>query len=69
MNAVVKLKYGDEERPMWLVNNKLHIPSVKDMFGLSRVGVGGAYLPTDGSGLSFATYQSGDTLQISGAAG
>lgn len=47
----------------------LHIPSIKDMFGLSSVYMEGVYLPKDDRGFTYATYQPGDILQISGAAG
>lgn len=67
MAAVVKLKYGDTERSTRLVNNQLHIPTIKDMFGLSSVDVEGVAEPADDRGFTFATYLSGSTLHISGS--
>ena len=67
MAAVVKLKYGDTERSTRLVNNQLHIPTIKDMFGLSSVDVEGVVEPADDRGFTFATYLSGSTLHISGS--
>ena len=67
MAAVVKLKYGDTERSTRLVNDQLHIPTIKDMFGLSSVDVDGVAEPADDRGFTFATYLSGSTLHISGS--
>ncbi|KAL3140466.1 hypothetical protein ABBQ38_004725 [Trebouxia sp. C0009 RCD-2024] len=67
MAAVVKLKYGDNERSIRLVNDQLHIPTIKDMFGLSSVDVDGVAEPADDRGFTFATYLSGSTLHISGS--
>lgn len=67
MAAVVKLKYGDTERSTRLVNNQLHIPTIKDMFGLGSVDVEGVAEPADDRGFTFATYLSGSTLHISGS--
>ena len=67
MAAVVKLKYGDTERSTRLVNNQLHIPTIKDMFGLSSVDVEGVAEPADDRGFTFATYLSGSTLHLSGS--
>lgn len=67
MTAVVKLKYGDAERSTRLVNDQLHIPTIKDMFGLSSVDVDGVAEPADDRGFTFATYLSGSTLHISGS--
>lgn len=67
MAAVVKLKYGNAERSTRLVNNQLHIPTIKDMFGLSSVDVDGVAEPADDRGFTFATYLSGSTLHISGS--
>ena len=66
MNGVVKLKYGDRERLTRLINNQLHIPTIKDMFGLSSVDVESIAEPADDRGFTFTTYLSGSTLQISG---
>lgn len=67
MATVVRLKYGDNERSTRLVNDQLHIPTVKDMFGLSSVDVEGVAEPADDRGFTFATYLSGSTLHISGS--
>lgn len=64
--TVVKLKCGDSEVPTRLVDHKLHIPTVKDLFGLSSVLVDGVAEPADDRGLPFTTYLSGNILQISG---
>ena len=66
MLDLVILKYKAEEHPTRLVNKKLHIPIVKDTFGLSSVDVAGVAEATDNQGFTFATYQPGATLQISG---
>ena len=66
MATVVKLKYGDAERFTRLVNGQLHIPTIKDMFGLSRVDVDSITEPVDHRGFTFATYLSEKTLHISG---
>lgn len=66
MPALVVLKYGDAQRSTRLVNNKLHIPTVEKAFGLSNVDVDGVIEPTDEGGFTFAMYQPGTTLQISG---
>ena len=58
MAAVVKLKYGEIERSTRLVNNQLHIPTIKDMFGLGSVDVEGVAEPADDRGFTFATYLS-----------
>ena len=66
MASVVRLKYGDTERSTRLVNNQLHIPTVKDMFGLSSVDIDGVAEPADDRGFTFASYMSGSILEISG---
>ena len=66
MAALVKLKYGDKERSTRLINNRLHIPTIKDMFGLSSVDVDGVAEPANDKGFTFTTYLAGSTLQISG---
>ena len=54
------------QRSTRLVNDKLHVPTVEKAFGLSSVDVDGIAEPTDDGGFTFATYQPGATLQISG---
>lgn len=66
MASVVRLKYGDIERSTRLVNNQLHIPTIKDMFALSSVDIDGVAEPADDRGFTFATYMSGSILDISG---
>ena len=66
MASVVRLKYGDTERSTRLVNNQLHIPTVKDMFGLSSVDIDGVAEPADDRGFTFASYMSGSILEITG---
>ena len=66
MLTLVTLKYKAEEHSTRLVNQKLHIPTVKDTFGLSSVDVAGVAEATDNQGFTFATYEPGVTLQISG---
>lgn len=56
MAALVKLKYGEKERSTRLINNQLHIPTIKDMFGLSSVDVEGVAEPADDKGFTFQTY-------------
>lgn len=45
----------------------LHVPTIKDMFGLRSVDVDGMAEPADYTGFTFGTYLSGSTLHISGA--
>lgn len=66
MASVVRLKYGDAERSTRLVNNQLHIPTIKDMFGLSSVDIDGVAEPADDRGFTFASYMSGSVLEITG---
>lgn len=66
INAVVKLKCWDSECNLQLVSGRLHIPTIKNMFGLSSVDVDGVATPADDRGFTFATYLPGSTLQISG---
>lgn len=66
MLDLVILKYKAKEQSTRLVNKKLHIPTVKDTFGLSSVNVAGVAEATDNQGLTYTTYQPGATLQISG---
>jgi mannose-6-phosphate isomerase class I len=66
MASVVRLKYGDIERSTRLVNNQLHIPTIKDMFALSSIDIDGVAEPADDRGFTFATYMSGSILDISG---
>lgn len=54
--AVVKLKGGDSEVPTRLVGYKLHIPTIKDFFGLSSVSVDGKAEPADDRGPVFTSY-------------
>ena len=67
MASVVRLRYGDNERSTRLVNNQLHIPTIKDMFALSSIDIDGVAEPADDRGFTFATYLSGSMLEISGA--
>lgn len=67
MASVVRLRYGDNERSTRLVNNQLHIPTIKDMFALSSIDIDGVAEPADDRGFTFATYLSGSVLEISGA--
>ena len=66
MASVVRLKYGEAERSTRLVNNQLHIPTIKDMFGLSSVDIDGVAEPADDRGFTFASYMSGSVLEITG---
>ena len=66
MGTVVKLKYGDAERSTRLVDGKLHLPTIKNVFQLGSVDVEGIAEPADATGFTFATYLSGSTLHISG---
>lgn len=62
----VTLKHGDREVPAELVAYKLHVPSVKDFFGLGSLLVDGRLVATDEKGFTFKTYLSGATMQITG---
>ena len=66
MSALVMLEYEDVQHSARLVNDKLHIPTVKRWFGLSSVMVDDIAEPTDNGGFTFATYLPGNTLRISG---
>ena len=45
--AVAKLKYGGSERALQLENRRVHLSTIKAMFGLSSVGVDGVAIPAD----------------------
>ena len=66
MAGVVKLQFGEMHRFTRLVNDQLHIPTVKDLFDLSSIDVDGVAEPADARGFTFATYPTGSTLTISG---
>ena len=66
MAAVVKLQFGDMHRFTRLVNDQLHIPTVKELFDLNSIDVDGVVEPADARGFTFATYVPGSTLIISG---
>ena len=67
MASVVKLQFGEMHRFTRLVNDQLHIPTVKELFDLSSIDVDGVVEPADARGFTFATYVPGSTLIISGS--
>lgn len=54
----MKLKYGASEGALQLENSRVHLSTIKAMFGLSNVGVDGAATPADDRGFTFVTYLS-----------
>lgn len=66
MAAVVKLKYGDSERALQLVNRRVHLSTIQAIFGLSSVDMDRVAIPADDRGFTFMTYLSEGTFQLSG---
>lgn len=66
MAPVVKLQFGDVHRFTRLVNDRLHIPTVRQLFDLNSIDVDGIVEPADDRGFTFTSYPVGSTLNISG---
>ena len=66
MASNVTLKYGDLTEKIPLFGGRLHIPTIKDAFALRGIRVADTLAPFDNEGLTLATFEPGDTLNISG---
>ena len=63
---MVTLKFGDQTEKIPLIEGSIHIPTVKDAFALRFARIDGALAPVDSQGFTYAKFNPGDILNISG---
>ena len=66
MASIVTLKFGAVTETTDLIEGRLHIPTIKDIFALRVVQIDGICRSVNSEGFTYATFNTGDTLNISG---
>lgn len=51
-----------------LIEGRLHIPTIKEFFGLNVVRINEVVYPVDGQGFTYSTFQPGDSYRLAGVA-
>ena len=66
MASTVTLRFGGLIEIIPLFDGRVHIPTIKDTFELRVAKINGVLAPADSQGFTYAKFNSGDTLDISG---
>lgn len=66
MASIVTLQFEGLTETIPLFDGRLHMPTIKDIFELRVAKLDGVLAPADSQGFTYASFNPGDTLTISG---
>ena len=66
---MVQLRYGAQQEDLALLQGKVHLPSVRQMFSLQTVELNGRIEPADANGLTYSTFTETELIVVTGTAG
>ena len=66
MESTVTLQFGALTERIPHFDGRVHIPTIREAFELRVAKINGSLAPADSQGFTHATFNSGDTLNISG---